>query len=172
MRPGSRGCPTPATARAPPRGRPGRGPPRPRRHARCESARRSAGPTRSAIPRRSRGSSPGTPSALLAALDLVTHPRLALPQLGCELLAEVLGLGDLAQLDLDAAAERRALEPLDRLVARRALPDPVPRDDLLRLGERAVDDGRRVALEAHLRAVGGGSQALAGEHDARLHELL
>ena len=108
----------PATARARRRARPGPGPRPPPRRGRCGSARRSAGPTRSARRRRSRDGWP-------------TPPRLGL------LAASV----DLAQLDLHAAVERRALEPLERLLARRALPDPVARDELLRLGERTVDDG-------------------------------
>ena len=79
---------------------------------------------------------------------------------------------ELAQLELDAAVERRALEPLERLLARRALPDPEAGDQLLGLGERAVDDGALPALEAHARALGARVQAVAGEHHAGLDELL
>src|SRR5438552_234589 len=97
---------------------------------------------------------------------LLTQPFVGLAQLRRQLLAEVVGLEDLAQLDLDPAVERRSLEPLDRLVARRALPHPVARDDLLGLGERAVDDGALAAVEADLCALGGRVQALAGQHHA------
>src|SRR6266480_4708183 len=101
----------------------------------------------------------------------LAQPLVGLAQLRRQLLAEVVGLEDLAQLDLDAAVERRSLEPLDRLLARRALPDPVAGDDLLGLGERTVDHGPRAAVEADLGALGGRVQALAGQHHARLDEL-
>ena len=42
-----------------------------------------------------------------------------------------------------------ALDPLDRLVERLHLPQPEARDQLLRLGERAVDHGPLLPLEAH-----------------------
>src|SRR3979409_1972917 len=83
---------------------------------------------------------------------LLAQPHVGLAQLRRQLLAEVVGLEDLAQLDLDAAVERRALEPLDCLLARRALPHPVAGDDLLGLGERTVDDGALAAVEADLCA--------------------
>src|SRR5919199_1013506 len=111
-----------------------------------------------------------TASVLLG--GLLAQPLVGLAQLGGELLAEVVGLEDRAQLDLHAAAERCALEPLDRLLARSALPDPVARHDLLGLGERTVDDGALVALESDLGAPGGRVQALARQHDAGLDELL
>src|SRR5262249_17303485 len=96
----------------------------------------------------------------------LAQPLVGLAQLRRELLAEVVGLEDLAQLDLDTAVERRSLEPLDRLLARRALPDPVACDDLLGLGERTVDDGALAAVEADLCALGGRVQPLAGQHYA------
>ena len=46
-----------------------------------------------------------------------------------------------------------ALEPLDRLVHRLDLPDPVAGDELLGLGERAVDDGALRAREADALAL-------------------
>ncbi len=52
---------------------------------------------------------------------------------------------DPADLHLDGVAvdlvERSALDPLDGILARLALEDPVARDELLRLGEGPVDDG-------------------------------
>src|SRR5205807_3909362 len=51
---------------------------------------------------------------------LLAQPLVGLAQLRRQLFAEVVGLEDLAQLELDTAVERRALAPLDRLVARRA----------------------------------------------------
>src|SRR5580692_3171114 len=101
----------------------------------------------------------------------LAQPLVGLAQLRRQPLAEVARLEDLAQLDLDTAAERRPLEPLDRLIARRALPDPIARDDLLGLCERTVDDGPLAAVEADLRTPGGRVQALAGQHHARLDEL-
>ena len=58
---------------------------------------------------------------------------------GCRValvVAEVGGLEDRADGHLDAAVERRALEPLDRLIHRLHLPDPVAGDQLLRLCKR------------------------------------
>src|SRR5687768_2089357 len=82
---------------------------------------------------------------------------------------EVSELEDLPDLDL-AIPERRALEPLDRLLERLALPDPVARDDLLALAERTVD--HLLLWETHARPLGRRVQAVAREHDARLDELV
>src|SRR6202012_3058345 len=100
-----------------------------------------AGPTGSAIRRRAHGGPlPG-----------------ARPQLSLELL----GLTDLAQLDLHPAVEqRRPLDPLDRLLLRAALPDPVAGDELLRLGERTVDDGALTPVEPNPRRLGARVQAV------------
>src|SRR6478609_463055 len=67
---------------------------------------------------------------------------LLLAQLGRERLAEVVGLEHPADLDHGFALERirAALHPLDRLFLRRAAEHPEAGDQLLRLGERAVDD--------------------------------
>ena len=69
--------------------------------------------------------------------------------LGRELGAEVLGLEHLADLDLRVLQHRvgAALDPLDRLVLRAHLPQPEAGDQLLGLGERAVDHGALVARE-------------------------
>jgi hypothetical protein len=48
---------------------------------------------------------------------LLAQPLVGLTQLRCHLLAEVVRLEDLTQLDLHASVERRSLEPLDRLLA-------------------------------------------------------
>src|SRR5580704_17375005 len=102
----------------------------------------------------------------LALGSLRAQPLVGLAQLRRQLLAEVVGLEDLAQLDLDTAVERCSLEPLDCLIARSALPDPVARDELLGLREGTVDDGALAAVEADLCTPGGRAQALAGQHHA------
>src|SRR6185312_17308761 len=73
---------------------------------------------------------------------------------------------------LGAALERGALEPLDRLGPRLHLPQPETGDQLLALGERAVDHRALPAVEAHTRAAGAGLQPVAGQHHAGLHQLL
>src|SRR5438067_2894200 len=97
------------------------------------------------IPGRSRRGLP-LPRRLLA------HSLLLRAQLRRELLAEVLGLEDRPDLDFGPAVERRALEPLDRLVDRLHAPHPVAGDELLGLGERAVGDRPLGAGEAHALA--------------------
>src|SRR3984957_8799754 len=103
--------------------------------------------------------------------SLLSQPLVRLAQLRRELLAEVRRVEDLAQLDLHTSAERRSLEPLDRLITRRPLPDPMARDDLLRLRERAIGDAPFAALEAYPRAPRGWVQALPRQHHARADEL-
>src|SRR6186713_3332296 len=88
-----------------------------------------------------------------------------------EVLAKVLRLGDLADLDL-GPFEGGALEPLDRLRHRLALPEPEAGHELLGFREGTVDHGLLAALELHARALRAGPEALAREHDARLHKLL
>src|SRR5439155_24907906 len=78
-------------------------------------------------------------SLLLLLLNLAPQPVFLLAQFGRELGAEVRRLEHLADLDL-GVLERGALEPLDRLLLRLALPQPEAGDQFLRLGERAVDD--------------------------------
>src|SRR4051812_6271342 len=102
---------------------------------------------------------------------LRAQPFLLLTQLGRELVSEVVALEDLTQLDI-AFLEGNALRPLDRLLLRLHLPDPVAGDELLRLGERAVGDGRRVPVVVHAHGLRARMEALAREHHARLHELL
>src|SRR5690606_30299998 len=89
-------------------------------------------------------------------------------------LAEVVGLVDGPDLDLRLAHHRvrAALDPLDRLLQRGALEHPEARDQLLRLRERAVDHRAPVTGEAHPGALRARLEPLAGQHDARLRELL
>src|SRR5829696_9951006 len=80
--------------------------------------------------------------------DLLTEPRslrhdasLLLAQLGREGLAEVVGLEHRADLDLSLRelSEGAALHPIDSLLHRLHLPEPEAADQLLSLGEWAVD---------------------------------
>src|SRR5271170_1426524 len=88
---------------------------------------------------------------------------------GCE----VFHLKDLADFDfvVAGAAVRATLDPLDGLFQRLDLPDPEAGDELLGLGEGAVDDGTRLAGEFDACAFGAGMEAIHGEHDASLDEL-
>src|SRR5688500_2687551 len=104
-------------------------------------------------------------------LDLSAQPVFLRSELRRELGAEILGLEDLANLDLRIAAERRALEPLDCLLLRLHLPDPEARDQLLGLRERAIDDRPILSRESHARALGAGLKSLTREHHSRLHQL-
>src|SRR5215213_8730383 len=108
------------------------------------------------------------------ALGLRAHALLALPHLGRELVAKVLGLEDLADLDLRRSRHRvrAALDPLDRLLERLGLHQPEAGDELLGLGERAVDDGPVAAGKADACALRAGMEPLAREHHTRLHQLL
>src|SRR5207247_11362843 len=110
------------------------------------------------------------PRRLLLLGNLRAVPLLLLPQLGSERGAEVRRLEDLANLDL-GVLERSALEPLDRLFFRPHLPQPEPGDELLRLGEGAVDDGPLPLGELDARALRARLESLAREHHPRLHPL-
>jgi hypothetical protein len=57
------------------------------------------------------------PEGLLERGGLFAQAIVGVAQFGRELLAEVLGLEDRTQLDLDAPVERRALQPVDRRLA-------------------------------------------------------
>src|SRR6185437_1547593 len=93
-RPACPGCPTRAIARARRRARPGPDPRPPPRRARCESARLSTGPTRSARRRRSHDGWQATSCSILG--GLLAQLLVGLAQLRRQLLTEVLGLEDLA----------------------------------------------------------------------------
>src|SRR3954468_12112691 len=71
--------------------------------------------------------------------DLRAQPLFLRAELGRELLAEVLGLEDRPDFDFRPAAERCALQPLDRFVHRLDVPQPEAGDQLLRFSERSVD---------------------------------
>src|SRR4051794_27014595 len=83
---------------------------------------------------------------LLQLRRLRPQALLLLAELRRELVAEVLGLEDLADLDVGALSlprtrTRHPLHPLDRLFLRLDLDDPEAGDQLLGLGERAVGHG-------------------------------
>src|SRR5919106_4365994 len=87
---------------------------------------------------------------LLQLLGLRAQALLLLSELGRELGAEVLRFEHLADLNLGLLSGHRigaALDPLDGLFPGLALPQPETGDQLLRLGERAVDHGALVSRE-------------------------
>src|SRR5438552_4301641 len=106
-------------------------------------------------------------------LDLLLEIFFLPPDLAARVAGrEFLGLEDLADLDLGPAVERGALEPLDGFVERLHLPGPKASHQLLGLGERPVRHGALLPVELDALAVLAGLEALAGEHHARLHQLL
>ena len=93
---------------------------------------------------------------------------------GREALAEIRRLVVRSNLEIRFFAGHRVralLRPLDRLFDRLHFPDPEAGDELLGLGERAVDDRPFRAVEANALAVLAGLQAVAALHDAGLDEL-
>src|SRR5437763_11238949 len=87
--------------------------------------------------------------------------------------AEVLRLEHAADLDLLVALlERRAPDPLDGLLHGLHLPQPEAADQLLGLGERAIDHAALAAAELDAHALGARVQPLARQHHAGLHQLL
>src|SRR5215212_5310371 len=84
------------------------------------------------------------------------------------------GLADPTDLHhgLLALGVRNPLHPLDRLLHRLDLPDPVAGEQLLGLGEWAVDHLALVARELDANAFRAGMKAFPGEHHARLDKLL
>src|SRR5207302_5654981 len=79
--------------------------------------------------------------------------------------------GDLADLEA-AAVVRCALEPFEGLVDRAHLPQPVPRHELLALGERPVDDPALLAVELDPFALRARREPATPDDDAGLDELL
>src|SRR2546428_1135907 len=63
------------------------------------------------------------------------------------------------------------LEPLEGLVHRAHLPEPVPRHQLLGLRERAVDDGALLAVEPNALALRARVQAAGFKHHPRLDQI-
>jgi hypothetical protein len=88
---------------------------------------------------------------------------------GCEFFH----LKDLADFDFVVAgvAVGATLDPLDGLFEGLDLQDREAGDELLGLGEGAVDDGTRLAGEFDAGAFGAGMEAIEGEQDASLDEL-
>ena len=99
------------------------------------------------------------------------HLVLDLPfgQDGCE----VFHLKDLADFDfvVAGAAVGGTLDPLDGLFEGLDLQDRETGDELLGLGEGAVDYGTRLAGEFDACAFGAGMETIEGEQDASLDEL-
>src|SRR5450432_3402989 len=87
--------------------------------------------------------------------DLCHQALFLRPELGHKLGAKILGLKDLANLDFGfvAGGIRAALDPLDRLGERRALPKPIPGNEVLGFGERSVDHRPFWAREFHPRTL-------------------
>src|SRR5213076_1332998 len=81
-----------------------------------------------------------------------------------------LGLEDLTDL-VGAGVERRALEPFEGLVHRAHLPEPVPRDKLLGLRPRSVDDPALLAFELKALALRARVEAAIPDHHSRLDQL-
>src|SRR5262249_7283190 len=109
-----------------------------------------------------------------ALLQLGAQFFFLLSELRREGLAEVFRRKHLADLDLGLPCMRigAALHPIDRLLERGNLPDPEAGDELLGLGEGAVRDDALAPGKLDAGAFGAWLQALAGEHDAGLHQLL
>jgi len=86
---------------------------------------------------------------------------------------EVFHLKDLADFDfvVVGAAVGATLDPLDGLFEGLDLQDREASDELLGLGEGAVDDGTRLAGEFDPCAFGAGMEAIEGEQDSSLDEL-
>src|SRR5512133_3313277 len=106
-------------------------------------------------------------SRLPLPLDLRAEPFLLDPELGRELLAEVLGLEHRPDLDHRLLTGHRvgaAPDPLDRLLHRLDLPEPEAGDELLGLGEGAVHDSLLAAGEDHALALRTRVKSLAREH--------
>src|SRR5437879_4533568 len=77
---------------------------------------------------------------------------------------------DLTDLE-GPAVVRRALEPLESLVDRAHLPQPVPSHELLALCERTVDDAALRTVEPHALALRARGEATGPDHHPRLDQL-
>src|SRR3984957_6176446 len=75
-------------------------------------------------------------------------------------------------LPLTPTIDRTPLQPLHRLVHRPHLPHPVPRDKLLRLRKRPVDDRALFPREFHALPLRRRLQPIARQHHAGFHQLL
>src|SRR5258708_32927792 len=85
--------------------------------------------------------------------------------------SHALELDDLADLE-GPAVVGCPLEPLEGLVDRAHLPQPVPGHELLGLRERPVDDGALLAVESNALALGTRVEAARLEDHSRLDQLL
>ncbi len=86
---------------------------------------------------------------------LRAHALLLFPQLGREVGAEIFCLEQLANFNLGLAREwiRAALDPFDRLVLRLHLPQSEAGDQVLRFGERSLNNGALVSGELDPSAI-------------------
>src|SRR6266550_2545282 len=109
--------------------------------------------------------------ALPVLCDGRARPLFLLTQLGRELGAEILGFEDLTDFHF-TVFERDPLRPLEGFRARLHLPNPEPGHQLFGFGERPVAHGSLAARVADPRTLRRGLQPLAGEHDARLDQLV
>src|SRR5882672_8665839 len=87
--------------------------------------------------------------------------------LGGKLGAEILRFKDLANLNIRLLAWhgiRTALDPINRLLQRFALPKPESGDQFLCLGEWAVDHGPLLSQESDPRSLRAGLKSLTRQH--------
>src|SRR2546425_12001744 len=84
--------------------------------------------------------------------------------------SHALEFDDLSDLE-DPAIVWRSLEPLECLVNRAHLPQPVPGHQLLGLRKRAVDDGALLAVEPNALALRARVEAAGPEHQPGLDQL-
>src|SRR5215218_9962859 len=106
---------------------------------------------------------------------LLPHQLLVPLHVGREGVAEVLRFDQLAHLEPYASVRvlgGPALHPLECFLAGAHLDDRVARDQLLRLGERPIDDPWLAARELDAESMLAWPETVAGEHDAGIHHLL
>src|SRR5262245_39459596 len=109
-------------------------------------------------------------SRLFLPLDFRAEPLLLLLQLRRESRAQFLRLEHLTNLDL-GLVERGALEPFDGFFLRVHLPQPEAGDQLLGLGERAVNHDPIAGGKPDSRTLGARMESLGCEHHAGFHQL-
>src|SRR5882762_5180201 len=91
--------------------------------------------------------------------------------LGGKLCAEILGLKHLTNLNVRLLAWhgiRTALDPINRLLQRLALPEPESGDQFLCLGEWAVDHSPLLCREPDPRSLRTRLKSFTGQHHAGL----
>src|ERR1700683_3537633 len=77
-----------------------------------------------------------------------------------------------ANLHFGTAVEWGAFEPLHSLIERLDLPQPIARNELLRLGKWSIDDRSRFSRESHPFALRTGMQPGGREHHPGLYQFL